>query len=468
MKGLVQFIADLRNARARETEVKRVNAELANIRQKFRDANLNGYNKKKYICKLIYMYILGYEIDIGHVESVSLLSSTRYSEKQIGYLAISLMLNENDNLLDMVVNSIRKDLESLNELHTCLALNCVATVGGRTIGDALSNDIFKLLISPTSPNFVRKKAALTLLRLYRKNPQILQPSWPDRILALLDDSDLGVTTSVVSLVIALVQDDADAYKMSYGKVVRRLQGLVFQGECSSDYIYYDVPAPWLFIKLFKLIQYYPPSTDEAIQDAIRKVIFRVVEINANPVKNIQQNNAQNAVLFEVINLAIHLDVDAALIARIIDALGRFLTSAETNVRYLSLNAMAILAARYDNVPIKKYLPSVLQFLRDRDISLRRKAVDLLYCLCDSTNVNMIVSELLKYLQAADLAIREEMVHRIAILAEKFATEYQWYVDTSLRLIAIAGWRVRSAGGCVIRRWRVAGRCMTLGRTGLML
>lgn len=32
MRGLVQFIADLRNARARELEEKRINKELANIR----------------------------------------------------------------------------------------------------------------------------------------------------------------------------------------------------------------------------------------------------------------------------------------------------------------------------------------------------------------------------------------------------------------------------------------------------
>lgn len=52
MRGLVQFIADLRNARARELEEKRINKELANIRTKFKDGNLSGYHKKKYVCKV--------------------------------------------------------------------------------------------------------------------------------------------------------------------------------------------------------------------------------------------------------------------------------------------------------------------------------------------------------------------------------------------------------------------------------
>ncbi|KAG9711697.1 Adaptor protein complex AP-2 alpha subunit, partial [Aureobasidium melanogenum] len=77
-------------------------------------------------------------------------------------------------------------------------------------------------------------------------------------------------------------------------------------------------------------------------------------------------------------------------------------------------------------------------LRDRDISVRRQGLDLLYSMCDTTNAKPIVGELLKYLQTADYAIREEMVLKIAILTEKYATDIQWYVDISLRLIAMAG------------------------------
>lgn len=43
----------------------------------------------------------------------------------------------------------------------------------------------------TSQNFVRKKAALTLLRLYRKHPEVIPAAeWALRIVALMDDMDL--------------------------------------------------------------------------------------------------------------------------------------------------------------------------------------------------------------------------------------------------------------------------------------
>jgi AP-2 complex subunit alpha len=52
-------------------------------KNKTTEGNLNGYQKKKYVCKLLYMYILGWDIDFGHLEAVNLISSQKYSEKQI-------------------------------------------------------------------------------------------------------------------------------------------------------------------------------------------------------------------------------------------------------------------------------------------------------------------------------------------------------------------------------------------------
>ena len=70
--------------------------------------------------------------------------------------------------------------------------------------------------------------------------------------------------------------------------------------------------------------------------------------------------------------------------------------------------------------------------------MRQRAVDLLYAMCDRTNAEKIVHEMLGYLEAADYSIREEMVLKTAILAEKYATDYNWYVDVILQLIRVAG------------------------------
>lgn len=86
------FFFELRNllllslspGKSKEAEIKRINKELANIRSKFKgDKALDGYSKKKYVCKLLFIFLLGHDIDFGHMEAVNLLSSNKYTEKQI-------------------------------------------------------------------------------------------------------------------------------------------------------------------------------------------------------------------------------------------------------------------------------------------------------------------------------------------------------------------------------------------------
>jgi AP-2 complex subunit alpha len=98
--------------------------------------------------QLLYIYILGWNVDFGHLEAVNLISATKYSEKQIGYLAVTLFLHEEHELIHLVVNSIRKDLLDHNELNNCLALHAIANVGGKELGEALSAEVHRLLISP--------------------------------------------------------------------------------------------------------------------------------------------------------------------------------------------------------------------------------------------------------------------------------------------------------------------------------
>ncbi len=60
MRGLAVFISDIRNCKSKEAEIKRINKELANIRSKFKgDKTLDGYQKKKYVCKLLFIFLLG-------------------------------------------------------------------------------------------------------------------------------------------------------------------------------------------------------------------------------------------------------------------------------------------------------------------------------------------------------------------------------------------------------------------------
>ena len=49
------------------------------------------------------------------------------------------------------------------------------------------------------------------------------------------------------------------------------------------------------------------------------------------------------------------------------------------------------------------------FQTERDVSVRTRAIDLLYAMCDHSNAQAIVEELMQYLERADYSIRETLV-----------------------------------------------------------
>jgi AP-2 complex subunit alpha len=156
-------------------------------------------------------------------------------------------------------------------------------------------------------------------------------------------------------------------------------------------------------------------------------------------KKQQQANASNAVLLEAINCLIHLGIEPQLMSQIISILGNFLAGIDVNLRYLALETMTHIAAIGDPTrSLGQYQGKVMNSLKDKDVSVRRQALDLLYSMCEQRNAREIVAELLNYLRDADSEIREEMVLKIAILAEKYVTDYTWYVDVILQLITNAG------------------------------
>jgi len=445
MRGLAVFISDIRNCKSKEAEIKRINKELANIRSKFKgDKTLDGYQKKKYVCKLLFIFLLGHDIDFGHMEAVNLLSSNKYSEKQIGYLFISVLVNTNSDLIKLIIQSIKNDLTSRNPIHVNLAMQCIANIGSKEMAEAFGYEIPKLLVSGDTMDVVKQSAALCLLRLFRTSQEIIPGGeWTSRIVHLLNDQHLGVVTAAASLIDALVKRNPDEYKGCISLAVSRLSRIVTASYTDlQDYTYYFVPAPWLSVKLLRLLQNYSPPDDPGVRGRLNECLETILNKAQEPPKSkkVQHSNAKNAVLFEAISLIIHNDSEPNLLVRACNQLGQFLSNRETNLRYLALESMCLLAtSEFSHDAVKKHQEVVILSMKmEKDVSVRQQAVDLLYAMCDKSNAEEIVQEMLNYLETADYSIREEMVLKVAILAEKYATDYTWYVDVILNLIRIAG------------------------------
>ncbi|MBA0609825.1 hypothetical protein Godav_010759, partial [Gossypium davidsonii] len=421
----------------KEQERLRVDKELGNIRNRFKkEKGLTPYDKKKYVWKMLYIYMLGYDVDFGHMEAVSLISASKYPEKQVGYIVTSCLLNENHDFLRLAINTVRNDIIGRNETFQCLALTLVGNIGGREFAESLAPDVQKLLLSSSCRPLVRKKAALCLLRLFRKNPDVVNvDGWADRMTQLLDERDLGVLTSSMSLLVALVSNNHEAYWTCLPKCVKILERLARNQDVPQEYTYYGIPSPWLQVKTMRALQYFPTIEDPNT----RRTLFEVLQwilMGTDVVKNVNKNNASHAVLFEALALVMHLDAEKEMMSQCVALLGKFIAVREPNIRYLGLENMTRMLIVADvQESIKRHQAQIITSLKDPDI---RRALDLLYGMCDITNAKDIVEELLQYLNSADFTMREELSLKAAILAEKFAPDLSWYVDVILQLIEKAG------------------------------
>lgn len=218
---------------------------------------------------------------------------------------------------------------------------------------------------------VKQSAALCLLRLFRIHPDIIPSGeWTSRIIHLLNDQHMGVVTAASSLIEALVKRSPDEYKGCVSLAVSRLSRIVTSSYTDlQDYTYYFVPAPWLSVKLLRLLQNYPPPDDPGVRGRLNECLETILNKAQEPPKSkkVQHSNAKNAVLFEAISLIIHSDSEPNLLVRACNQLGQFLTHRETNLRYLALESMCLLAtSEFSHDAVKKHQETVINALKVSD------------------------------------------------------------------------------------------------------
>lgn len=412
---------------------------MAKIRKYFKEEKTpDGYQRRKYITKLLYMYVMGYELDFGHVPAIGLLGATKYHEKHTGYFAIQLLLAENHEMIPLIVNSLQEDLKSRNDLVVCLALAAIANIGGKEMTETLAPDVLKLLFSSNASAMVKKKAAIAYLRLFRKNKNIydLDPSLPEKLVGLLAHKDLGVLNAVITLMTDIAAAYPGVLSKATEKVIHILER-VNNKEIGREYTYHSVPHPWMQIKCLRFLGIEPPASESAYS-TLTAVLNRILASEVYRLTSVNAKNAKSSVLFEGIHLGIHLNLSESILASAVVRLSVFINSHDTNMRYLALESMTKLAAIDRADLIADYRKTVVAALKEPDVSIRRRALDLLYRMCTKETCREIIDELIDYLSSADVVIKEELVIKIAILAERFLVPTKAYVDVILQLVTIAG------------------------------
>ena len=303
-----------------------------------------------------------------------------------------------------------------------------------------------------SRNAIIKKTCLSLLRLYRTNADCLDPAdWVSYACKMIEDRDLGVITSAMSLVLGLTSHNVHIFEPLIPYVLELLQRLLTGTSANTplEYTYYRLASPWILCKCLRFLQYFKePEGPEWVR--LERCLTQILS-NVQDTENINKANAEYAVTFEAMNLVVswgpastenatHRDLRSRTHA----LLGKYIEVRDANIRYLALDMLARVSKVDGHADVQKYQSIVCGCLSESDMSVRKRALDVVFVITDAANVEYIVTELIAALSTADSVIREEIVVKAAILAERYQDNTQWYLDSMIEIIVLAGDHVAEA------------------------
>lgn len=435
MTSLKQFIRNVRAAKTIADERAVVQKESAAIRASFREESHDSNVRRNNVAKLLYLFTLGERTHFGQIECLKLLASPRFADKRLGYLGTMLLLDENQEVLTLVTNSLKNDLNHPNQYIVGLALCTLGNIASVEMARDLFPEV-ETIISSANP-YIRRKAALCAMRICRKVPD-LQEHFLEKAKLLLQDRNHGVLLCGITLVANLCEADEadddeqgvrDIFKPVVPALVKILKSLSSSGY-APEHDVTGITDPFLQCKLLQLLRVLARG-DAQVSEQINDILAQVAT-NTDSSKNVG-----NSILYEAVLTILDIEADSGLRVLGVNILGKFLSNRDNNIRYVALNTLIKVVAVEPNA-VQRHRNTILDCLRDPDISIRRRALDLSFTLINESNVRVLIRELLAFLEVADNEFKPVMTSQIGVAADRFAPNKRWHVDTMLRVLKLAG------------------------------
>eukprot|EP00467_Chlorarachnion_reptans_P021737 CAMPEP_0114488962 /NCGR_PEP_ID=MMETSP0109-20121206/1622_1 /TAXON_ID=29199 /ORGANISM="Chlorarachnion reptans, Strain CCCM449" /LENGTH=1192 /DNA_ID=CAMNT_0001665415 /DNA_START=494 /DNA_END=4072 /DNA_ORIENTATION=- len=430
-RDFFELIKNIGESRSKQEEDRIILSEMRTLKEKMKEKGVSSAKMKELCIRMIYVEMLGHEANFGYINAINLSCTKNLIEKRVGYLACCLCLHKDHQLMLLLVSTIQKDLNSDNFLEVSMALTVVCRLISSETIPVIMPMVLKLL-DHSNPN-VRKKAIGCMNRFQELDPVAVASSLP-RCKKLLYDKDPSVMGASLIIVESLVAEKPQAHKELTKTLVSILKQ-VTEHCLSREYDYHRVPAPWIQLKLLRILGYLGDGDKEASEAIypILKEVMKRADIGIN---------VGYAIVYECVRTAISIYLNRMLLQEAASSISRFLTSDNHNLKYLGINALAGIV-QIDAKHAVKHQLMVIDCLEDPDDTLRRKTLDLLYSMTNPQNVRVIMQKLMTFLESTvDEFLRSELVSKITQIAEKFAPDNAWYIETVNTVFELGGDLVR--------------------------
>lgn len=411
----------------------------------------------------------GYPTHFGQLECMKLTASPHFPEKRIGYLGMMLLLSEEADVLMLATNALKNDLTSENRFVAGLALCCIGNLATADMSRDLAPEVDKHLKSPLS--YLRKKACLAMARCLSKCPDMVE-DFAERVASLLKDKSHGVLITVVQLMTQVLmidyrnaeQEGMDPFSTdcratflelvpTLVKMLRNLLGAGYAPEHDVS----GISDPFLQVQLLTLLRLLGCNNAKASEEM--NDVLAQVATNTESAKN-----AGNAILYECVLTIMGIESEDGLRVLAVNILGRFLLNRDNNIRYVALNTLAKCIVEQKQAghgggnlimedegvdesnstansamsALQRHRTTVVECLKDPDVSIRQRALELIYHLVNSSNVESLTSELLNYLVLCPREHRSDICTRILKVVDHYSPDDRWRIDTLITTLTIAG------------------------------
>lgn len=381
------------------------------------------------VAKLMYIHMLGYPTHFGQMECLKLVSAVSFPEKRIGYLGLTLLLSETAEVLPMVTNSLKLDLTNNNQFIQALSLITIGNLATQDMARDLISDVEKILKGNNA--YLKKKAALATIRLLKKEPDLIEHI-TERIAPLLKDRSHGVLISGLQLITDIFEvcpEQKDEFRKIVPSLVRLLKNFLSMG-FSPEHDVGGITDPFMQVKLLNLLRLLGNGDSEASE--LMNDVLAQVATNTESAKN-----SGNAILYECVKTIMGVESDGGLRTLAINILGRFLLNRDNNIRYVALHSLTKVIHE-DNAAVQRHRNTIVECLKDPDISIRQRALELVYQLVNESNVEALTAELLNYLVVCSADVKSSLVSHIITIVENYSPSTKWRVNTLISMMSMAG------------------------------
>ncbi|KAL8273294.1 hypothetical protein Esti_002795 [Eimeria stiedai] len=374
-----------------------------------------------------------------------------FAEKRVGYLGLTLLLDESSEVSMLATNSLKQDLQHANQYVSSLALSALANGASAEVCRSLLPEVEQLLAC--SNPFIRKKAALAAGKCVRRLGGEIAPRFVPALPLLASDRSHGVLLGACALLFAVLEARPDLRAecrqhllQPFVKALRACSSASYSQ--SAEYDIAGIVDPLLQSRLLRAVA--SLAEGDATSSAALTDVLAHVATNTDGSKN-----AGSCVLFECVRAIVSLETDQGKLTpweavdclRVLglNVLGRFLSSREQNLKYVALETLQELL-KTDSAAVTRHRDTLLDCLKDGDASIRRRALEVLFALLSPENIRVLGRELLAFLLVCDKELKPFVASRLARAAETHAPTRRWQFDATLKLLCLAGNYVEDSAG----------------------